>query len=84
MWSDPPAIADDWFCAGFCTDAGLERLNAFLDDPANDTRPYDACRLKPTPFRWSSISARALLSSTGLKICSGSCRRINPCLREIR
>ena len=40
MWSDPPAIPDDWFCAGFCTDAGLERLNALLDNPANDTRPY--------------------------------------------
>ena len=25
----------------FCTDAGLEHLNALLDDPANDARPYD-------------------------------------------
>ena len=41
MWSDPPVTAADQFCFFFCTDAGLERLNALLDDPANDARPYD-------------------------------------------
>ena len=51
MWSDPPATADDWFCAGFCTDAGLEQLNALLDDPANDTRPYDALSAEANTFQ---------------------------------
>ncbi len=40
MWSDPPFTAEDTFCAAWCTDVGLERLNALLDNPANDTRPY--------------------------------------------
>lgn len=40
MWSDPPVTAVDFFCSAACTDAGVERLNALLDDPANDDRPY--------------------------------------------
>jgi hypothetical protein len=40
MWSDPPISALDTFCAGACTDAGLDFLAALLDDPANDDRPY--------------------------------------------
>lgn len=39
MWSDPPATAIDYFCSGACTDLGIERLTALLDDPANDDRP---------------------------------------------
>src|SRR5262245_1224930 len=42
MWSDPPEKIVDRFCAGICTDAGIERLNALLDDPANDARPLAA------------------------------------------
>jgi hypothetical protein len=38
MWSDPPATAAGNFCFFSCTDAGLERLNKLLDDPANDAR----------------------------------------------
>ena len=41
MWSDPVPTAADQFCSFLCTEAGLERLNALLDDPANDARPYD-------------------------------------------
>jgi hypothetical protein len=41
MWSDPAGI-EDTFCLFWCTDAGLERLNALLDDPANDERPVVA------------------------------------------
>jgi hypothetical protein len=37
MWSDPEGLEDS-FCMFWCTDAGLERLNALLDDPANDER----------------------------------------------
>jgi hypothetical protein len=40
MWSNPPATAVGTFCAFFCTDAGINRLNALLDDPANDAIPY--------------------------------------------
>ena len=36
MWSDPPVTIMARFCAGWCTDAGIERLNALLDNPAND------------------------------------------------
>jgi len=36
MWSDPPVTIMARFCASWCTDAGIERLNALLDNPAND------------------------------------------------
>jgi hypothetical protein len=32
------------FCRAWCTDAGIERLNALLDDPANDARPFPQLR----------------------------------------
>ena len=40
MWSDPPPTPVDQFCFITCTDAGIARLNALLDDPANDSRPF--------------------------------------------
>lgn len=40
FWSTPPLTPEDYFCASYCTDAGLERLRTLLADPANDTRPY--------------------------------------------
>ena len=40
MWSDPPLTAVGTFCAAWCTDAGIDFLNALLDDPANDARPF--------------------------------------------
>jgi hypothetical protein len=40
MWSDPPFTAEDTFCAAWCTDVGLARLEALLDNPANDKRPF--------------------------------------------
>jgi len=39
MWSDPPSTALDTFCFFLCTQPGLERLGALLDDPSNDARP---------------------------------------------
>jgi hypothetical protein len=42
MWSDPPSTAVDVFCFVGCTDSGIANLNALLDDPANDNRPFDA------------------------------------------
>jgi len=42
MWSDPPAKIADTFCMFWCTDAGLARLDALLDDPASDEKPIGA------------------------------------------
>jgi hypothetical protein len=39
MWSNPPQTIVGVFCAFWCTDTGIDRLNALLDDPANDSRP---------------------------------------------
>jgi hypothetical protein len=44
MWSDPPATIMGDFCASWCTDAGIDRLNALLDDSANDSRPLGQLR----------------------------------------
>jgi hypothetical protein len=44
MWSNPPATAVGTFCSFYCTDAGIDRLNALLDDPANDAIPYQRLR----------------------------------------
>ncbi len=38
MWSDPVGL-EGFFCAFWCSDAGLARLNELVDDPANDERP---------------------------------------------
>jgi hypothetical protein len=40
MWSNPPKTAVGSFCAFSCADAGIDRLNALLDNPANDSTPY--------------------------------------------
>jgi hypothetical protein len=40
MWSDPPPTTLGTLCFFSCTDAAIERLNALLDDPANDARPF--------------------------------------------
>src|SRR5689334_15153381 len=44
MWSDPPTTITGDFCASWCTDAGIDRLNALLDDSANDSRPLGQLR----------------------------------------
>lgn len=38
MWSDPPLDPISEICAAACTQAAIDRLNALLDDPANDDR----------------------------------------------
>ena len=40
MWSDPPNVAVDAFCFVFCTEVGVDYLNALLDDPDNDDRSF--------------------------------------------
>ena len=44
MWSDPPPTAVGTLCFFACTDAAIDRLNALLDDPANDARPFPQLR----------------------------------------
>src|SRR6202023_2520581 len=51
MWSDPPATITGDFCASWCTDAGIERLNALLDDPANDARPLGQLRAQADNYQ---------------------------------
>src|SRR5262245_9380468 len=43
MWSDLPT-AVGMLCFFTCTDVAIERLNALLDDPANDARPFTELR----------------------------------------
>lgn len=51
MWSDPPATITGDFCASWCTDAGIERLNALLDDAANDARPLGQIRAEADNYQ---------------------------------
>jgi hypothetical protein len=50
MWSDTPNTAVGLFCFGWCTDVGIDRLNKLLDDPANDSRPYEVFPQKRVPI----------------------------------
>jgi hypothetical protein len=66
IWSDPPNTPEDQFCFFWCTDAGLARLTALLDDPANDARRYGELRAEAATYqqelyvraRFTEIAAR--------------------------
>ena len=66
MWSDPPFTAEDTFCAAWCTDAGLERLNALLDNPANDKRRYPDLSSEADRYQRDQY-IRASLSDSAMK-----------------
>jgi len=51
MWSDPPVTITGVFCGGWCTDAGIGRLNALLDDPKNDARPVEALQAEADKYQ---------------------------------
>src|SRR5437660_4644286 len=51
MWSDPPVTITGDFCANWCTDAGIERLNALFDDPKNDARPLVELRAQADNYQ---------------------------------
>jgi hypothetical protein len=51
MWSDPPPTAVGTFCFFSCTDAGIDRLNALLDDPANDKRPFPQLQAEAAKYQ---------------------------------
>jgi hypothetical protein len=38
MWSNPPVTIVGQMCAAWCLDVGIDRINALLDDAANDSR----------------------------------------------
>jgi hypothetical protein len=58
MWSDPPSTAVGSFCSFACTDAGIDRLNALLDDPANDARPFEQLRAEAKAYEQEYIRSR--------------------------
>ena len=60
MWSDPPVTIMAGFCAWWCTDAGIERLNALLDNPANDSRPVAQLLAEATAHQQDSIKGRLM------------------------
>lgn len=50
MWSDAPATPEGDACQTACTDVGVSRLNALLDDPKNDSRPFAALAAEARKF----------------------------------
>jgi hypothetical protein len=66
MWSNPPNKAIGIFCSFFCTDAGIDRLNALLDDPANDARPFRELQSEATAYQTNDY-IRPRLTTAALK-----------------
>ena len=58
MWSDPPPSTLGFLCASICSDTGINRLNALLDDPANDTRPFQELQVAARKNEEQYIHAR--------------------------
>src|SRR5215510_4850040 len=66
MWSDPPPTAVGTFCFFSCTDAGIDKLNALLDDPANDKRPFPQLQAEAAKFQTDTY-LRPRLTEAALK-----------------
>ena len=60
MWSDPPSTVEGAFCFFSCTDAGIARLHALVDDPSNDARPFR--ELQGQARAWERQNLRSLLT----------------------
>src|SRR5262245_21203871 len=58
MWSNPPSTAVGTFCAFVCTDVGIDKLNALLDDPKNDARPFPELQKEAKAQEQAYIHAR--------------------------
>ena len=65
MWSDPPVTTLGTLCASICSDVLINRLNALLDDPANDARPFQ--QLQMTARRTEEEYIRARLTPAALE-----------------
>ena len=64
MWSDPLEAVGS-FCFFACTDTGIDRLNALLDDPANDARPFEELQREAKTHEREYIRSR--LTAEALK-----------------
>ena len=58
MWGDPSSGILRSFCFMVCTEVGLARLNALLDDPANDEHPFQELLTKAREQERDYISAQ--------------------------
>jgi len=58
MWSNPPSTPVGVFCSFLCTDAGIKRLNALLDDPANDSRAFEQLQTEAKTYEQEYIRSR--------------------------
>jgi hypothetical protein len=58
MWSDPPSTTLGTFCSFMCSEAGIARLNALLDDPKNDARPFRQLQAEAKEAEREYIHAR--------------------------
>jgi hypothetical protein len=65
MWSDPPSSSVGFLCASICSDTGINGLNALLDDPANDARPFQ--ELQAAARRTESEYIRARYTPAALE-----------------
>ncbi len=66
MWSNPPNTAVGALCAFFCTDAGIDRLNALMDDSANDARPFGQLMAEASSYQRDNY-IRPRLTAAALK-----------------
>lgn len=58
MWSNPPTTIIGQACIFYCTDALIDRLNALLDDPANDKKPLGQLRSDASARERAFIESR--------------------------
>jgi hypothetical protein len=65
MWSDPPVTIIGRLCAFVCSDAGINAMNALLDDPKNDAVPF--AQLQRLAGERHAEYVRSSLSASTLK-----------------
>jgi hypothetical protein len=58
MWSDPPSSTLGFLCASICSDTSINRMNALLDDPANDARPFQQLQAEAKKNEEQYVRAR--------------------------
>ncbi|HEV8393527.1 MAG TPA: hypothetical protein VGQ37_04600 [Vicinamibacterales bacterium] len=58
MWSNPPTTIIGSACAFYCTDVLIDRLNALVDDPANDRTPLGQLRADASARERAFIESR--------------------------
>ena len=66
IWSDPLPTPENLLCFMGCTDAGIEYLNALLDDPNNDDRPFSELNGEAAGFQVNEHT-RSFLTTSALE-----------------